>query len=82
MSDLIERLRARAYEFYDNGEGGVDELCVEAIGEIERLRRELAEARDVRCPCGLPYVKVSGGFVPSCACSANNIVAVATEGER
>jgi hypothetical protein len=42
---LVQRLRGRAYEFYDNGEGGVDELCVEAIDEIERLRRELAEAQ-------------------------------------
>ena len=51
---------------------------LEAADEIERLRGELAEAREVRCPCGSPYVKVSGGYVPSCACGADNVVTVAT----
>jgi len=52
-------------------------IAQEADDEVRRLREQLAEARDVRCPCGAPYVKVSGGYVPSCACSPRSSVSLA-----
>jgi hypothetical protein len=50
-----------------------------AAEEIERLRALLA---DVRCPCGALYVKVEGGYVPSCACAADRQFTVADAWER
>lgn len=42
--DITERLLTAAYEFYDNGEGSVDSLYVEAREEIAALRRQLSAA--------------------------------------
>lgn len=36
--------------------------------DVERLRAE------VKCPCGVAYLRVEGGYVPVCACATKNAV--------
>ena len=47
MSDIVERLREAAKEEYYAQYGGYDVIMIEAAAEIERLRSELDQWKEI-----------------------------------
>jgi hypothetical protein len=66
---------ARSSEYWKGELLAANRKMVEAMQTIQSQGEEIERLRaEVKCPCGVAYLRVEGGYVPVCDCAAKNAV--------